>query len=90
MIAGGWKGNDRRAPDPMKTEIKAEIGAIVAEAVRDALRGENLIDGPRHVAHHQAIDEFLSLAKHAKKTAVGGFVMGVLVLVVLGIAVWRQ
>jgi len=68
---------------------EAEIKAIVKEAVSEALKGANLIDGPTHIAHHQALDEFLSLTKHAKKTFVGAFIMGVIALIMLGMAAWR-
>lgn len=65
-----------------------EIRALVKEAVAEALRGANIIDGPTHIAHHQAIGEILSLAGYAKKKIVGGIVSGLLCLLLLGAAVW--
>lgn len=69
--------------------IRDVIRQAVAEAVKRELRGANLIDGPTHLAHHQAMEEFMALAKHAKKTAVGAFIMGVFALMLLGAAAWK-
>lgn len=72
-----------------EAEIKAVVKSAVAEALKDELRAANLIDGPTHIAHHQALSEFLSLTRHAKKTFVGAVIMGCIALLMLGIAVWR-
>lgn len=64
------------------------IREAVAEAVRGELRGANLIDGPTHIQHHQAIAEFLALTRHAKKTVIGGFMLGLMALLLLGLAAW--
>ena len=79
-----WTGEERR-----KDALKKEFKAVVREVLKEELCAANLIDGPTHVAHHQAIAEFLALAQHAKKTVVGAFVMGILALLVLGLAVWK-
>ena len=71
-----------------RRNMDEQIKRAVREAVSDALRGANLVDGPTHIAHHQAIEEFLSLTKHAKKTVIGSLVVGVLFLLLLGIAAW--
>lgn len=67
---------------------EAEIKEAVREAVCEALRGSNIVDGPTHIAHHQAIEEFLTLTKHAKKTVIGSLVLGVIALLLLGVASW--
>ena len=69
-----------------RRHMDEQIKQAVREAVSEALRGANLVDGPTHIAHHQAIEEFLVLTKHAKKTVIGGVVLGVLSLFLLGIA----
>ena len=66
----------------------AEIKAVVKEAVSEALNGANLIDGPKHIAHHLAIEEALKMASHAKKTFIGTVVKGVMALVLLGFLAW--
>ena len=66
-----------------------QIMAAVRGAVREELRGANLIDGPTHIAHHHALAEFLSLMKHAKKTMIGAFVLGLVGILLLGLAAWR-
>lgn len=71
-----------------RRNMDEQIKAAVREAVSEALRGANLVDGPTHIAHHQAIEEFLVLTKHAKKTVIGSLVVGVLSLLLLGIAAW--
>jgi hypothetical protein len=85
-MSAAYTGEDRRRHNPVRAELEAAVTAAVTKALRDG----SLIDGPTHIAHHQAIEEFLQLARHARKTVVGGLVMGVLALVVLGIAVWRS
>ncbi len=70
------------------TAIRQEIKAAVREAVAEALKGANLIDGPTHIAHHQAIAEALSMAAHAKKTFVGSLVKGLMALLLLGCLAW--
>ena len=67
---------------------KEDIKAVVKEAVSEALKGANLIDGPTHIAHHQAIAEALNMASHAKKTVIGTVVKGVMALVLLGCLAW--
>lgn len=72
-----------------EVQIHNIVRSAVSDALKQELRGANLIDGPTHIAHHQAIDEFLSLAKHAKKTFVGAIIMGIFALLMLGVAVWK-
>ncbi len=79
---GEYVGPERRAV------TEARLREAVKEAVAEALRGNNLIDGPTHIAHHQAIEEFLALTKHAKKTVIGSLVVGLLSLILLGLAAW--
>lgn len=80
----------REAVRSMNAEPLPEtVRAVVKEAVSEALRGSNIIDGPTHIAHHQAVAEFLSLAGHAKKTLVGAVVFGLFSLLLLGVAAWK-
>ena len=65
-----------------------QIRDAVKEAVAEALKGANLIDGPTHIAHHQAMSEALNLMAHAKKTIVGSLVRGVMALLLLGCLAW--
>lgn len=61
-----------------------QIATIVRQAVREELRGANVIDGPTHIAHHQAIAEALGMVAHAKKTVIGTLVKGIMALLLLG------
>ena len=69
-------------------QVKAMIREATREAISEALRGASIVDGPTHIAHHQAIDEFLKLTVHAKKTMVGAIVLGLTTLLVLGFGAW--
>jgi len=75
-------------PDRRMTANEAQIKKAVKEAVSEALKNANLIDGPTHIAHHQAIAEALSMASHAKKTVIGAVVKGVMALLLLGCLAW--
>lgn len=83
-MAASYAGQERR-----RTIGEAQIKEAVKEAVAEALKGANLIDGPTHIAHHQAFEDFLALTKHAKKTFVGAVVMGFIALLMLGVAAWK-
>ena len=76
----------RRAVD--EARLKEAVKEAAREAVSEALRGANLIDGPTHIKHHQAIEEFLNLTLHAKKTVVGAVIKGLCWLLLAGFAVW--
>lgn len=67
-----------------------EIKQVVKEAVSEALRGSSLVDGPTHIAHHQAFEDFLALTRFAKKSAVGAVVAGLIALIMLGMAAWKS
>lgn len=67
---------------------EAEIKQAVKEAVSEALRGANLVDGPTHIAHHQALEGLLQAKQEAYKVGVRTVVVGFIGLVVLGIATW--
>ncbi len=67
-----------------------QIKAVVHEAIRDALRESNLIDGPTHLAHHQALEEQLQLCRTAKRGLVTSFVMGLCGLIAWGLWAWMQ
>ena len=70
------------------TTSEERMAAIIKQAVREELAGANLIDGPTHIAHHQAMAEALNLMAHAKKTIVGSLVRGVMALLLLGCLAW--
>ncbi|MCL1939944.1 MAG: hypothetical protein FWG04_04720 [Desulfovibrionaceae bacterium] len=78
-----YTGPERRA-----AVNEAQLKKAVKEAVSEALKSANLIDGPTHIAHHQAIAEALSMASHAKKTVVGAVVKGIMALLLLGCLAW--
>ncbi len=82
-MAVSYAGPERRKPIN-----EAQLKEAVKEAVAEALRGANLIDGPTHIAHHQAIEQFLHLTLHAKKTVIGALVKGMCWLLLAGFAVW--
>lgn len=81
-----YAGDDRRKPDPVKAEIKA----IVTEAVKEALKNANVVDGPTHIAHHLFLEEQLSLMRHAKKTVVGALILALVALLSLGLTAWKM
>ncbi|MDR0338730.1 MAG: hypothetical protein LBH65_00460 [Desulfovibrio sp.] len=72
--------------------MKKEIKDMVSEAMSEALKGANIIDGPTHIAHHQFLEENIVLARHAKKTAVGLFIKGIGALLLLGLLafIWQH
>ena len=65
-----------------------QIKAVVREAVAEALKGANLIDGPTHIAHHQAIEEQLQLFRHAKKGLISVIISGLAGLIAWGMWAW--
>ena len=65
-----------------------QIRAVVREAVQEALKGANLVDGPTHIAHHQAIEEQLQLFRHAKKGLVSVIISGLAGLIAWGMWAW--
>lgn len=65
-----------------------QIRAVVREAVNDALKGNNIIDGPTHIAHHLAIEEQLQLFRHAKKGLISVLVSGLAGLIAWGLWAW--
>ena len=75
-------------PERRQAAHEALIKKAVREAVSEALKGASLIDGPTHIAHHQAMAEALSMASHAKKTVVGVLVKGFMALLLLGCLAW--
>ena len=75
-------------PERRRSEQEDMIRKAVKEAVAEALKGANMIDGPTHIAHHQAINEALEMFSHAKKTFIGILVKGLAGLLVLGILAW--
>lgn len=75
-------------PERRQADLEAQIKKAVSEAVADALKGANLIDGPTHIVHHQAIEEWMAAKRWASKAAITVFVTGVLGLLVLGIKQW--
>ena len=87
MSAPAYAGPERRRPLD-EARITAAVKEAAREAVADALRGANLIDGPTHIKHHQAIEEFLNLTLHAKKTVVGAVIKGLCWLLLAGFALW--
>ncbi len=80
--------NTYAGPERLRPMNETQIKEAVKEAVAEALRGANLIDGPTHIAHHQAIEQFLGLTLHAKKTVIGALVKGLCWLILAGFAVW--
>jgi hypothetical protein len=70
------------------TASEERMAAIVKQAVREELAGANLVDGPTHIAHHQALAAALTLMEHAKKTVIGALVRGVMALLLLGCLAW--
>ena len=65
-----------------------QIKAAVHDAVVQALKANNIIDGPTHIAHHQAIEEQLQLFRHAKKGVVSMIIAGLAGLVAWGMWAW--
>ena len=69
---------------------EAEIKAIVKEAVSEAIRGANLIDGPTHIAHHHMLEEQMMLVRHAKKGLLSALVAGLCALLAWGMWAWAH
>lgn len=61
---------------------------VVKEAVKEELLGANLVDGPTHILHHQEIESWLQMKKHAQKTGIATVIIGLIGLTVLGIWAW--
>ncbi len=66
------------------------IRTAVREAVSEALRSANLIDGPTHVAHHQMLEEQIALVRHAKKGILSAIVTGLCALLAWGLWAWAH
>ena len=79
-----WQGAERRASDYDRAVLKQDV----SEAVKEALKGINLIDGPTHIAHHQELERILSLKDHAQRVGVGVIITGVIGLIVIGFGAW--
>jgi hypothetical protein len=67
---------------------ETKIREIVISAVNDALKGASIIDGPTHIAHHQAIDEMLHARRFAYKTGIAVIISGIFSLIAIGIREW--
>ena len=65
-----------------------QVKTVVREAVSEALKTANIIDGPTHIAHHQAIEEQLQLFRHAKKGLVSVIISGLAGLIAWGLWAW--
>jgi hypothetical protein len=74
----------------MSDMTREEIRAAVKEAVTEALRGANLIDGPTHIAHHQALEDMLQAKRHAWKVSITVIIGGLIGLLILGIKSWME
>lgn len=87
MSAPAYAGPERHQ-SASEARLREAVKEAAREAVAEALRGANLIDGPTHIKHHQAIEEFLNLTLHAKKTVVGAVIKGLCWLLLAGFALW--
>ncbi|MDR1685215.1 MAG: hypothetical protein LBR82_02035 [Desulfovibrio sp.] len=71
-----------------------ELKGLVRNAVAEALKASNLIDGPTHLAHHQAIEEMLQAKRAATRagirTAVTITIGGLISLIILGVKEWTK
>jgi len=75
-------------PEHRRDRHEDLLKRAVKEAVAEALKESSLIDGPTHIAHHQAMAEALSMVSHARKTLVGAVARGLVVLFFLGCLAW--
>lgn len=75
-----------------KEEVQAWVREATAEAVADALKAANIVDGPTHLRHHQFIEDFCSTYGQVKKAGITAVVTlvvtGLLALLVLGFSHW--
>jgi hypothetical protein len=67
-----------------------DLQALIKEAVAEALRASNLIDGPTHIAHHQALEEMIQAKRHAYRVGITVIISGLIGLLVLGIKSWAE
>ena len=74
----------------MSGMTREELQALVKEAVADALRASNLIDGPTHIAHHQALEDMIQAKRHAHKVGITVIVGGLVGLLIMGIKSWME
>ena len=58
------------------------------DAVKEALKEINLVDGPTHIAHHQALEEVIQAKRAAAKFALKAFIGGIVGLIILGLKAW--
>lgn len=76
----------------MSEAERLELQRLVKEAVAEALKGENLIDGPTHILHHQWIADYCDTFSKVKIAGLTAFALtcigGVITLIVLGFRTW--
>ena len=82
-----YSGPERRQMTQEELVKKA-----VKEAVAEALKGANLIDGPTHILHHQEFENWIQakrlVGNVAVKVTVTAFVVGLLGMVAIGFLEW--
>lgn len=75
-----------------KEDIQAWVREAAGEAVADALKAANIVDGPTHLKHHQFIEDFCCTYGQVKKAGITAIVTilvtGVIALLVLGFTHW--
>lgn len=68
------------------------VREAVGEAVAEALRAANIVDGPTHLRHHQFIEDFYCTYGQVKKAGITAvvtiLVTGLIALLVLGFTHW--
>ncbi|MDR2075721.1 MAG: hypothetical protein LBP61_02125 [Desulfovibrio sp.] len=69
---------------------REEIRSAVKEAVAEALKAANLIDGPTHIAHHQALEDMILARRHAHRVGITVIVGGLVGLLIMGIRSWLE
>ena len=67
-----------------------QIKQAVRDAVVEALRGQNLIDGPTHLLHHRMLEEQILMSRHVKKGVLSLIVGGIGTLIVWGMWAWTH
>jgi hypothetical protein len=76
--------------EEIRSVVKEAVASAVAEAVAAALKASNLIDGPTHLSHHQAIEEMLQARRHAYKAGITVIIGGLVSLLVMGVRSWLK
>ena len=78
--------------DEIQAWVSEAAGKAAAEAVADALKTANLIDGPTHLRHHQLIEDFCDTFGKVKTASitvvVAAIITGIITVVILGIRSW--